>query len=127
LIAIKSLIVVLVSVDRVCVGATSPSASVSLRSADASTTGIPALIAASKDLESLSTVLGSSGVALIAASSVVTCASTALRTLSIEAASRWVRVGVRSTSDGLARAFIIARGKSDPTKRKDFIMGYARS
>jgi hypothetical protein len=66
MIAIRSRIVLFVSVDRVCVGPTRFSASVSLKFADAWTTGIPALIAESKPAESAKIVDGTGGVATIA-------------------------------------------------------------
>ena len=67
LIEIRLVMVVLVSVESVCVGPTSPIASVSLKLPDAWTTGIPAFIAESKAAASDRMVDGTGGVAVIAA------------------------------------------------------------
>jgi hypothetical protein len=67
MIPIRSRIVLFVSVERVCVGPTRFSASVSLKFPDAWTIGIPALIAESKPAESARIVEGTGGVAVIAA------------------------------------------------------------
>jgi hypothetical protein len=60
-------IVLLVSVERLCVGPISDNVSVSLKFADVWTTAIPELIAESKAAESTRIVEGTGGVAVIAA------------------------------------------------------------
>jgi hypothetical protein len=67
LIAIRSLMVLFVSVESASVGPTRLVASVSFRFADASTTGIPALIAESRPAALAKIVEGTGGVAVIAA------------------------------------------------------------
>ena len=95
LMAIRLLMVVLVSVERVCVGVMSDRASVSERSADATTIWIPELMAASKSAARGRILEGTGGFAVMAASRALTAESTLVKTPTTEVISLWVRVRSR--------------------------------
>lgn len=93
LIKIRLLIVVFVSEERVCVGPMSDRASVVLKFADAWTTWIPELMAASKSAAKGRIADGTGGLAVMAASRALTAESTLLKTLTTDVISLSVRVG----------------------------------
>lgn len=90
---IRSVIVLFVSEERVCVGVMSDKASESLRAADAKTTWIPELMVESRSAAKGRMFEGTGGFALIAASKALTAVSTLVKTLTTDVTSLSVSVG----------------------------------
>lgn len=105
LMAIKLVMVLLVSAERVWVGVMRDRASMSVRGAEALTTVIPAAMAELTSPAADRIVAGMGGVATMAALRALTLASTELRTPTIAAPSLWTIAGLAEAKRAIGRSF----------------------